>query len=257
MKVNVLGFGLMAKQISALLSLGGFRVFIWNHQKAEIADLKRQIKIIKRATGLDGNGEVAFVEKLEDLEDNLTIESVIEDLDVKKSLFEKTRNNISNAYCTNSSSLAPGEIGDGVHGLHFFNPIHLGFVEYFEALSPSDDLCQLLDFLRDIKHDIISVHDNRGYLGNNVLFNEISAALKMVEKFNYDVNSISSFYNKFYDGRDVFTIIDLIGVDVVKAILVNLKEVDKTIYVPECLSVAISQNVLGKKNKTSIKQVLI
>jgi len=113
MKVNVLGFGLMAKQISALLSLGGFSVFIWNHQKAEIADLKRQIKIIKRATGLDGSGEVTLVEKLEDLEDNLTIESVIEDLDVKKSLFEKTRNNISNAYCTNSSSLAPGRVHVG------------------------------------------------------------------------------------------------------------------------------------------------
>ena len=73
-----------------------------------------------------------------------------------------------------------------------------------------------------------------------------------MKKFNYSVDSVNSFYSKFYDGRDIFTIVDLIGVDVVRAILTNLKEVDNAIYVPECLSLAISRDILGKKIKITI-----
>lgn len=256
MNINILGYGLMAKQIAALLSLGGHKVFIWNHIKIELKDLKLQIRLIQKSTGLDQRSEITCVESLDDLEDNLTIESVVEDIEVKKGLYAELQGRISNAYCTNSSSLAPSDIGSGVYGLHFFNPIHMKFIEYFEVAPPSEELRQLLEFFRQNKFEVLSVQNNRGYLGNNVLFNEISSALKLVEKFHYSVDSINTFYHNFYDGRDIFKIIDLIGIDVVLAILTNLKDVDNTLYVPKCLMLAISQDILGKKNKTSIKQVL-
>lgn len=257
MKINILGYGLMAKQIAALLGLGGYKVYIWNHKKIDLKGLERQTRLIQRATRLNLRGEISVVGKLDDLEDNLTIESVVEDIEVKKNLYFELRGKISNAYCTNSSSLSPSDIGAGVYGLHFFNPIHIKFIEYFEAVPPSDDLRMLLEFFRQHKFEVVPVQNNRGYIGNNVLFNEISSVLKLIEKFHYPVDSINLFYRKFHDGRDILMIIDLIGIDVVRDILTNLKEVDNTLYIPECLSLAISRNILGKKNKTSIKQVLL
>lgn len=256
MQINVLGYGLMAKQIAALLSLGGYKVYVWNHKKIDLSEIDRQMRVLRKLTGLEKKGEIVFVEKIEDLEDYLTIESVIEDINVKKDIYKILSGKITNAYCTNTSSVAPGEIGSEVHGLHFFNPITIKFVEYFEATTPSNDLLELLKFLELSDFEVLPVHDHRGYLGNNILFNEISTAFKLVEKYNYSVMSVSKFYDKFYNGRDLFNIVDLIGIDVVRSILRNLKDVDDTIYIPECLSVAISNGVLGKKNKTSIKQVL-
>lgn len=256
MKINILGYGLMARQIAALLSLGGYNLYLWNYKKIDLGDMDRQLRLIQRATGLTQRGTITFVENIDDLDDNLTIESVIEDIEIKKNLYENLRGRITNSYCSNTSSYAPGEIGPDVYGLHFFNPVSMKFVEYYEAAPPNEELLQLIDFLRQLEFEVVPVHGNRGYLGNQILFHEISSALKLVEKLGYPVSSVNSFYRKLYDGRDIFNIIDLIGVDVVRAILINLAKVDSDIYVPECLLVAITNGVLGKKNKTSIKQVL-
>ena len=104
MKVNVLGYGLMAKQIAALFYLGGHNVTIWNHRTVDENEIKRQIKLLNKFLESDTSGEIHIVDKLEDLEDSLTIESVIEDLEVKTQLFIRLSGKITLGYLTNSSS---------------------------------------------------------------------------------------------------------------------------------------------------------
>ncbi len=256
MNINVLGYGIMGKQIAAFLYLGGFNVYIWNHKEVNEKDVQRQIRVLKRNLDSGNEGSINFCYELDQLPKATTIESVVEDLDSKKEIFNYFKQSDS-LYFTNSSSFSPSEIGEGVCGFHFFNPIGLKLIEMYVADGKDlDGFKPVMDFIRESGFDIVKVNDNRGYIGNYILFNEISSALKLIEKFGYGVNQINTVYSKLYDGRDIFTIIDLIGVDVVLKILTNLKEVDQTIYLPDVLQVAIDNNILGKKNKTSIKSLI-
>lgn len=256
MHINILGYGLMAKQIAALFYIGGYKVSIWNHKKVEPTEVERQIRLLKRSFTATIDGEISFVDALEDLGDHLTIESVIEDIDVKRGLYNKLNGTITKGYYTNTSSYSPDEIGSDVKGLHFFNPIVLKFIELYETGSAHNKIDNELLYLKSLGFEVVSVKNNRGYIGNFILFHEISSALKLVEKYNYTVESINLFYNKLYDGRDIFAIVDIIGIDVVYCIIVNMKEQDDSLYLPKCLTTAIQNNILGKKNKTSIKQIL-
>ena len=46
MKVNILGCGVMGRQISALFLLGGFNVTVWNHRPVDKQLIHNQSKLI-------------------------------------------------------------------------------------------------------------------------------------------------------------------------------------------------------------------
>ena len=255
-QVNVLGYGLMGKQIAALFYLGGFNVTIWNHREVDEKDLVRQIKLLRRSIDDVEEGMYNIINDINLLPDAITIESLAENIELKKAVYKKCEH-FKAPYFTNSSSYSPLEIGDNVNGFHFFNPISLKLVElYWEDSAISDQVVALTDFLKKTGFDVVKVGSNRGYLGNYILFNEISSALKLIEKLNYSTEQVNSIYEKLYGGRNIFNIVDLIGVDTSYQILKNLKESDNSIYLPECFEAALAKNILGRKNKTSIIDVL-
>ena len=256
MIINILGNGLMGKQISALMYLGGFEVHIWNHKEVVVKDVLRQVKLLKRSFNTGLEGKIIIHKDLNDMPDAVTIESVVEDLEVKREFYKKFESS-GMPYFTNSSSFAPSEVGEKVNGFHFFNPISLKLLEmYLNSNLSIKSVKPIIDYLERLEFEVVSVNDNRGYIGNYVLFSEISSALKLIEKFDYGVNQINKVYSKLYEGRDIFSIIDLIGIDIVFKILTNLKEDDSTIYMPLSLKLALDKDILGRKNKTSIRQVL-
>ena len=65
-----------------------------------------------------------------------------------------------------------------------------------------------------------------------------------------DIERVSSFIGKTYS---VFEVIDLVGVDVTKFIIENLKQENESIYLSPSLENAISEGVLGKQNRTSFQ----
>ncbi len=256
MNINILGYGLMGKQIASLFYLGGFDIHIWNHSVIEENDIQKQIKLLKRILEVFKEGSLHFHTDINELPDSITIESVIEDLRVKKELFSYFSNNVS-PYFTNSSSFSPTEIDRNVNGFHFFNPINLKLLElYFVNDSIQSSIFPIINYLKELQFEIVFTKNNRGYIGNYILFHEISSAMKLIEKYDYQIEQVNAIYKKLYDGRNIFQIIDVIGIDVVHKILCNLKEEDESIYLPQCLSLALKRNILGKKNKTSIKEVL-
>lgn len=257
MQVNILGYGLMGKQIAALLYIGGFDVNIWNHRDIAESELLRHIKLLKRTIISEREeGEINFYAELDQLPDAITIESIVEDLEIKKTIF-KSFEKSKYPYFTNSSSFSPVEIGINVNAIHFFNPINLKLVEFFfYDENQKDEINEILNYLTELEFEIVEVKQNRGYIGNYILFHEISSALKLIEKFYYSHENINKIYQKLYDGRNIFSIIDLIGIDIVYKILQNLKEIDETIYLPFCLEKALQAGALGRKNKTSIVNYL-
>lgn len=254
MKINILGYGVMGKQIASLFFIGGYDVVIWNERPIGEEELNRGIRFVKKQFTNHSDGSISVVSSLGDLEDNFTIEAVKEDLSIKRNVHEALKGRISKGYFSNTSSFSPREIGEGVNGLHFFNPISIRLAEIYlsDAFEVSPEYRSIMSYLTLQQFSAVKVNGNRGYLGNYILFNEISAAFRLIEKYDYSPKEISALYRTLYGGRDVFQIIDLIGIDVVFQILKNLGEVDSFIYVPQTLALALKKNILGKKNKTSI-----
>jgi 3-hydroxyacyl-CoA dehydrogenase len=254
MKINILGYGVMGKQIAALFYAGGYNVKIWDYIKINLDDLNMEIKKVRKAFGLQKIGNLSCIGRIADIENHPTIEALVEDLGVKRKVYDSVKNNITGYYYSNTSSYAPNEIGRGVSALHFFNPISMSIAEYYLADGKKSN--SLLEFLQSIGFDLIEVRNNRGYIGNYILFNEISTAMKLIEKNKYRAEDINKIYAKLYPGRNIFKIMDVIGLDVVCKILLNLKEKDSGIYISQFLKNAVEQNILGRKNKTSIMEVI-
>lgn len=259
MQVNILGYGLMAKQIASLLYLGGFHINLWHYKNLNENEIYKQINFLKRSFPKDKikDGKLMFYNDLKSLPIAVTIESVVENLEIKKNIYS-ILNQSKNLIFTNTSSYSPNEIGRNMNALHFFNPITFKVVElYLNSEEIEKKIYPIISFLEELDFSIIKVNNNRGYIGNCILFNGIAFTLKLVEKFNYSLNQVEKIYSKLYDGRDIINIIDVIGIDVVYKILKNLKEVDETIYLPNVLKVALENNILGKKNKTSLRTLFI
>jgi len=257
MKINVVGMGVMGCQIASLLYLLGYDVAVTTRSGVNEKKMHRSNKILRKFLDVDSNklGSVRFCKDISDLYDACTIESVAEDLSLKKEIYSCVREITNKPFASNTSSLRPSEIASDVVGLHFFNPIYLKFVEVINN-STNKFPDEIISDLERSNFSIINVEENRGYIGNYLLFHEIGAALKLVDKYGYSSETIKMVYSNLYPNRDIFSILDLIGLDIAQNIFHNLHEEDNSIYLPICIDNAINLGILGRKNKTSILDVL-
>ena len=92
MKINVLGSGYMGKQICSLFVALGFDVILWRNSSEKLDDLLNyEIKKIEKLYSLSNQGKFSIENNLENLESNFTIESITEDIDIKKSVISKLK----------------------------------------------------------------------------------------------------------------------------------------------------------------------
>ena len=136
----------------------------------------------------------------------------------------------------------PSEIHPNAVGFHFFNPIHaIRLVEFSTQFSENNEELEILiaGLVEKLGFDVVNVKENRGYIGNFILFHEISNALKLIDVYGYnlkDIERVSSFIGKTYS---VFEVIDLVGVDVTKFIIENLKQENESIYLSPSLELSL------------------
>jgi 3-hydroxybutyryl-CoA dehydrogenase len=255
-ELNILGFGIMGRQITGLAILLGYKVNLWNHR---IIDHEIINTFVTKNEEYFGNkhGKLVFFERLEDLPDVFTIEALIEDIEIKKNIYNLLKHKLTYGYYTNTSSYAPSEIADGIGVLHFFNPMRMKLVEYMPTKRPMQaSEKDFIDDLRNIGFTIVDVKNNRCFIGNNILFHEFSTFFKLIEKYGYNFIELQNVARKLYGERDILKIIDIIGVDVTLKIMENIKEFDQEYYVSKMLLKAKQNNILGYKNNTSIKDFL-
>jgi len=255
MKINIIGSGVMGSQIAALFYLLGYSVIVVTKNNFCEKKIKSYIRIIKKHIDNIQEGKLSIFTDISNIDDACTIEAVSEDIQIKKNIYKEVRNITSKAFITNTSSYGPEEIAYDVVGLHFFNPIYMKLVELYVP-DNSDKMKEIIESLTKDGFEIIHVNGNRGYLGNYLLFNEIGTVLKLVDKYGYESSTIKNIYRNLYPSRDIFAILDLIGLDVAKSIFSNLNEKDPSIYVPKCIDSAVTAGILGKKNKTSILDII-
>ncbi len=262
MLVNILGCGVMGSQIAALLSLLGYDVQVWNRSSGPEVRQKfdRASRLIKRSMPPgEGEGKVTFVDSARDLTPAMTIEALIEELDVKRGIIAGLPYDVAeHGLFTNTSSLDPAKVHPSAVGLHFFNPVHA-----VKALEVSRKVDQLLPDSRDLVarlmvagYEVIEVNSNPGYIGNFILFQEISAVLKLVDIHGYGCKQIDKLTRALGRPASIFDVIDIIGIDVTKRILENLRADDTSFYVSPCLDRALGKRIMGRKNKTTIRSAI-
>jgi len=258
MKINIIGMGVMGYQVASLFHLLGYSVAVYSRSGLDLKKFNRSVRLQKKFIS-NFNSEtkdLKICNNISEIYNACTIETTIEDLSIKNKLHNSIREVTDKPFLTNTSSFEPQEIGNDVIGLHFFNPIHLKLVEIVHYKKQDYELDQIITDIQSVGFDVIKVKGNRGYLGNYLLFNEIGTAMKLIELYGYSYDAVKQMYKHLYDERDIFLILDLIGLDVAQKIFKNINEKDPSIYVPRYIDTAVKAGILGKKNKTSILDVL-
>jgi 3-hydroxybutyryl-CoA dehydrogenase len=242
--VGIAGSGLMASGIAEVVALSGREVVLRSRSKAN-AD-KAVTKLGKSLSGQVDKGKLSAEERDEalarvvtttDLQEfdrcNLVIESVVEDLDVKRELFRKL-DGICPAdaiLATNTSTLSVVDVAmvtrrpDRVVGLHFFNPApKMPLVEVVRALTTSDATVDTARaFAEEIGKEPVTVKDSAGFIVNALLFPYLNSAVRMLDSgiaSREDIDAAMCGGCGFPMGP--LALLDLIGLDTSLSILTAL-----------------------------------
>ena len=243
----------MGKQISALFRLIGFDVLIWNYKNIDLSpQIDHETRKLEKILKIKASGTSSFESNLNNFENNFTIETVKEDLDLKKKIILSL--NYKENIFSNTSSLKLSSIGEHVNGFHFMNPVTTKFIEICKRNNFSEDtLSLILKKLEELSYKFINVPDTPGFLINKIIFKDISYFFYLIEVEKFDVNEVKKFYLADINKINPIKLLNLIGTDTSLYILKNLNIHDKTFYVPEILKVAVNDNILGNKNKKIFK----
>ena len=239
--VGILGSGIMGSGLAEVAAKAGYHVVLRSRTQAA-ADaslagvakgLAKQVEkekitpgdreaILGRITATDHLGRLA--------ECDLIIESVVEDLAVKKALFSELEQiaKPSAILATNTSTLPVIEMAMAtqrpahVCGIHFFNPAPaMKLVEVVRPLTASDDTIKTaMLFAQSCDKDAVEVKDRAGFIVNALLFPYLNNAVRLWEHGTASIEDIDTAMKggcNFPMGP--FALLDLVGLDTSLAIL--------------------------------------
>ncbi|MCY4393493.1 MAG: 3-hydroxyacyl-CoA dehydrogenase family protein [Chloroflexi bacterium] len=201
-EVGVVGCGIMGAGIAQICAAHGYRVRVTEEDPDR---LEQGIATIRRRLGRDVErgrlsrerhdrtlARLKGVESIEGLtESDLIIEAVVEDLPIKKELFEQLGEGCKadTILASNTSSLSLSEMAassgrpEQVIGIHFFNPpTVLPLVEVISSESTSQETIDAaMAFCDSIDRLTVRVKDSPGFIVNRLLVPFIFDAIHMVE----------------------------------------------------------------------------
>ncbi len=240
-RVGVVGSGIMGSGIAEVAAATGHEVVLRSRSQssadAMVASLEkslnRQIEKAKR-TEAERDEILARVSATTDLGDlaavDLVIESVVEDLAVKKHLFTELDRicGDSTILATNTSTLPVVELAmetgrpDKVCGVHFFNPAPaMSLVEVVRPITASDaTIAAAVAFAEACGKEPVQVKDQAGFIVNALLFPYLNNAVRLLEGGVATKEGIDAAMKGgcgFPMGP--FALLDLVGLDTSLAIL--------------------------------------
>ena len=271
MKIGVIGAGVMGHGIAEVCLLHGHQVLLINHKKDNLDRAKRLIQksldeLIKKKKINQDQKSMAMknltvsVNK-NDLEDReIIIEAIIEDLKIKKELFnEVDKINDKAILASNTSTILITKIQEGLNnpervlGMHFINPpVIMKLVEVVKGKQTSEEtIKKATDFLKQLEKIPIPVEDTPGFVINRILIPMINEAAWLVHNEVAAVEDIDAIMEiGASHPMGPLRLADLIGIDTVVHILKILEKETKDLKYRPCplLVNKISQQKLGRKS---------
>lgn len=194
----VIGAGQMGSGIAQVCAAAGFAVQL-NDLKDEYItkglaqiekNLNREIEKGKKTTKEkeDLLNRITSSTNLQDGKDvDLVIEAVVENMDVKKDIFQQLDQMTSphTILATNTSSLPITEIAavtnrpDKVIGMHFMNPVPvMKLVEIIRGLETSEEVFETIEKMaKQLNKVPVEVNDYPGFVSNRILMPMINEAI--------------------------------------------------------------------------------
>jgi 3-hydroxybutyryl-CoA dehydrogenase len=235
-RVGVVGLGTMGAGIAQVCVQAGFPT-VGREVSDELAQRGRvtiehylgrgvergRISAEERDEALD---RLSLVTELGELAGcDLVIEAVIENLELKRSVFQELEGEVGAeaVLATNTSALSVTEIADSVGqpervvGMHFFNPAPvLKLVEVVRTAHTSDEAFDAAySFAQRLGKEPIACNDTPGFVVNRILIPLLNDCVRVVDEARVspeDVDRAMTFGVNWPIGP--CALIDLIGVDV-------------------------------------------
>ncbi|MGH8866957.1 MAG: 3-hydroxyacyl-CoA dehydrogenase family protein [Actinomycetes bacterium] len=239
-RVGVVGSGTMATGICEVFAKAGYDVTLVARGEEKAAVVREAVQRSLEKGVLRGKiteddrdaalGRLTTSARLDDLaESDLVVEAVVEELSVKKALFETLDETVKPGavLATTTSGLPVVECAMAtsrpadVVGLHFFNPAQvMRLVEVVRTVSTSDEVVTTARAVcaRLGKH-AVECGDRAGFIVNALLFPYLNDAVKMREAHYAAVEGIDTAM-KVGCGYPMgpFELLDVVGLDVALAI---------------------------------------
>ena len=240
-RLGIVGSGIMGSGIAEVAAKAGIEVFLRSRKQATADAMVKALgksldKQVEKGR-LDATerdevlGRVTGTHDLHALADcDLVIESVVEDLDVKKELFRGLDLAVKDdaILATNTSTLPVVEMAvvterpERVCGIHFFNPAPaMALVEIVRPLTASDETIHAArTFAEACGKSPVEVKDRAGFIVNALLFPYLNNAVRMLENGTASRDDIDAAMRggcNFPMGP--LALLDLVGLDTSLAIL--------------------------------------
>ncbi len=270
--VGIVGSGIMGSGLAEVVAKAGFQAIVRCRttttahalKDSILTSLDRQVTRNKLESGRRDTivAAITTTADLGALEScDLIIESVIEDLEIKRQLFGEL-DQIAQPraiLATNTSTLPVVDLAMStgrptqVCGIHFFNPATaMPLVEIVRPLTASDEtISAALSFAAACGKDAVEVKDRAGFIVNALLFPYLNNAVRMAELGTASIDSIDRAMRggcNFPMGP--FALLDLVGLDTSLAILDALYNEfrDPNYAAAPTLRRMVSAGHLGKKS---------
>jgi 3-hydroxybutyryl-CoA dehydrogenase len=272
-KIGVVGAGTMGNGIAQIASQMGCEVVMRDIETRFVeGGMKNIDKFLSRSVE---KGKMTAEEKdaiigrikgttgMADLKDvDLVIEAVIEDLELKKSVFgeldQLCRPEVILA--TNTSSMSITEIAastsrpEKVCGMHFFNPVPLmRLVEIIRGYATSDETIKITTELAQKmgKTTVEVKKDSPGFIVNRIMIPHMLEAIKIVEEGIASIEDVdTAVKNGLNYPMGPFELMDLTGIDIAYFVTEYFyRELNKEAKwsAPNLLKTMIRAGKLGKK----------
>jgi 3-hydroxybutyryl-CoA dehydrogenase len=234
-KVGVIGAGTMGAGIAQVAATAGCKVSLFDLNVEQLEKAKSALEKVfnrliekGRIDETEKNriqGNITHVNAISDLKNSdLTIEAIVENLEVKKKVFSELEQHVSKdcIIASNTSSLSIASIASALQhperciGIHFFNPAPLmKLVEVVPAVQTSPTVTQTCTTtISDWKKVVAVAKDTPGFIVNRVARPFYSEALRIYEE------GVASFATIDYAMKSLgfkmgpFELMDYIGHDV-------------------------------------------
>ena len=271
-RVGIVGSGIMGAGVAEVAAASGHSVVLRSRSRSTAEamlaglekSLNRQIEKGNR-TEAERDEILSRIEVTSDLEAladaDLVLESVVEDLKVKKHLFTELDRVCGEAtlLATNTSTFPVVELAietgrpDKVCGIHFFNPAPtMSLVEVVRPLTASEKTIEeAVAFAEACGKDPVVVKDQAGFIVNALLFPYLNNAVRLLEQGVATKEGIDTAMKGgcgFPMGP--FALLDLVGLDTSVAILDALYEEfrDPNYAAVPLLRRMVAAETLGRKS---------
>lgn len=234
-RVGVIGAGTMGSGIAQVAATAGCQVKLFDVNQAQLDKAQAALeKIMNRLiekgridaaekTRIQSN--ISYVNTVKDLADSdLTIEAIIENLDIKKKVFQELESHVSDSciIASNTSSLSIASIAASLDkperciGIHFFNPAPLmKLVEVIPAVQTAQNVTgTCVSTIENWKKVVAVAKDTPGFIVNRVARPFYSESLRIYEEGMASFATIDYALKGLGFKMGPFELMDYIGHDV-------------------------------------------